>query len=277
MMRACLTPGKMTRMQPILNIALRASRQSSEYINQLLDKQDPAQSDAHASEKMLSHLESTIFQNFFDNIKKSHPTHYLVEPGETLADVKEDSWHINSIHNPGHLLRKLPSCAYSVVHKHQGKTQDVLLANPFSGEEFTASRGGGAALNGRRIRCSSAKNLNTALVATNTWNQFSNHTTPHVITDFMTELTSSVYQTMINGCDALDIAMVASGQIEAAVLTKVDYQSLDASLLLCQEAGVLCGTLNGRLFSEGEDKLVVANPKLFKALVQRLNGYQGKL
>jgi len=84
-------------MQPILNIALRASRQSSEYINQLLDKQDPAQSDANASEKLLSHIESTIFQNFFDNIKKSHPTHFLVQPGETLSEVKEDSWHIQNI------------------------------------------------------------------------------------------------------------------------------------------------------------------------------------
>lgn len=276
MMRALPTLEK-TLMQPILNIALKAARQSSEYINQLLDKQEPAQSDAHASEKLLDHLESTLFQNFFDHIKKSHPTHFLVEPGETLSEVKEDSWHIQSIHNPAHLLRKLPSCAFSVVHKHQGKTQNALLVNPFSDDEFTASRGAGAALNGRRIRCSSTKNLNTALIATNAWNQFSDHPTPHIIGDFMAELANSSYETTISGCDALDIAMVASGQIEAAVLTRLDHLSLDAPLLLCQEAGVLAGTFNGSQFGKGEDKLVVANPKLFKALVQRLNGYQGKL
>jgi len=93
----------------------------------------------------------------------------------------------------------------------------------------------------------------------------------------MSELASSVYQTTISGCDALDIAMVASGQIEAAVLTKVESTFLDAPLLLCQEAGVLAGTFSGGMFSETEDKLVVANPKLFKALVQRLNTYQRKL
>jgi len=264
-------------MQPILNIALRASRQTREYINQIIDKNDPMQADEHANEKVLSHLEESLFQNFFDALKKANPTHFILAPGETLAEVKDDSWHINSFHNPEHLLRKLPSCAYSVVHRHQGKTQNALLVNPASGDEYTTSRGSGAALNGRRIRCTATKSLSHAIIATNTINQFSTHAEGHVISDFMTELSSSVAQILIGNCAALDIAMVASGQIDAAVLTNVDPSELEASLMLCQEAGVLSGTLNGGMFGAKEDKIIVANPKLFKALVQRLNGFQSKL
>ena len=68
--------------------------------------------------------------------------------------------------------------------------------------------------------------------------------------------------------------MVASGQIDAAILTNVNYQEIESALLLCQEAGVLTGTFNGMPFSSKENKIIVANPKLFKGLVQRFNNFQ---
>lgn len=264
-------------MQPILNIALRASRQASEYIIQTIDKNDPKPSESYANAKLLSHLEESLHQNFYDALKKANPTHFIVGLGETLDKTKDDSWHINNIHNPDHLLRKLPSCAYSVLHKHHGKAQNTLLIAPFSNLEFTATRGSGAALNGRRIRCSSAKSLDQAVIATNTLKQFATSDTKHVLSDFMTEISSHVQQVLSGYCDALDIAMVASGQIDAAILTNVNPQEIESALLLCQEAGVLTGTFNGKPFSNKEDKIIVANPKLFKGLVQRLNGFQDRL
>ena len=264
-------------MQPILNIAIRASRQASEYINQTIDKNDPTQSDESANQKLLGHLEESLFQTFFDSLKKANPTHYILAPGETLSEVKEDSWHISNIHNPAHLLRKLPSSAFSIIHRHNGKAQNALLVNPFTGDEFTASRGSGAALNGRRIRCSPVKRISESIITTNILNQRSTHADSHVISDLLTELSTNASQILLNSCDALDIAMVASGQIEAAVLTRTNKQELDAALLFCQEAGALSGSFNGGMFTGTEDKIIVANPKLFKALVQRLNAYQDKL
>ena len=264
-------------MQPILNIALRASRQASEYITQTIDKNDPKPSEAYANAKLLSHLEESLHQNFFDALKKANPTHYIVGLGETLEKTKDDSWQINHIHNADHLLRKLPTCAYSVLHKHQGKSQNTLLVSPFSNLEFTATRGSGAALNGRRIRCSPTKNLDQAVIATNALKQFSTNNEKHILSDFISELGSQVQQILAGYCDALDIAMVASGQIDAAVLINVNFQEIESALLLCQEAGVLTGTFKGMPFSSKEDKIIVANPKLFKGLVQRLNGFQEKI
>lgn len=261
-------------MQPILNIALRASRQACEYITQTIDKNDPKPSESYANAKLLSHLEESLHQNFYDALKKANPTHFIIGFGETLEKTKDDSWQINNIHNPEHLLRKLPSCAFSLLHKHQGKPQNSLLVSPFSSLEFTATRGSGAALNGRRIRCSATKSLDEAVVATNTLKQFTEIQERHVLADFTSELSSQVKQVLASYCDALDIAMVASGQIDAAILTNVHYHEIESALLLCQEAGVLTGTFNGMPFSSKENKLIVANPKLFKGLVQRFNGFQ---
>lgn len=261
-------------MQPILNIALRASRQASEYITQTIDKNDPKPSESYANAKLISHLEESLHQNFFDALKKANPTHFIVGLGETLEQEKDDSWHINNIHNPEHLLRKLPSCAFSVLHKHHGKSQNTLLTSPFSDLEFTATRGSGAALNGRRIRCSDVKSLDQAVVATNALKLFPGAQERHPLEAFSGELASQVKQVLAGYCDVLDIAMVASGQIDAAILTNVNYAEIESALLLCQEAGVLTGTFNGMPFSAKENKLIVANPKLFKGLVQRFNNFQ---
>jgi len=264
-------------MQPILNIALRASRQASEYINQTIDKNDPKPSETLANEKLLSHLEESLYQNFYDALKKANPTHFIVSMGETLDQIKDDSWQINRIHSPDHLLRKLPSCAYSLLHKHHGKSQNALLVSPFSNLEYTATRGSGATLNGRRIRCSATKSLDQAIIATNIFKPFSSSSDRHILADLSIELGAHVQQLLVSHCDALDIAMVASGQIDAAVLTNVNYQEVEAALLLCQEAGLLTGTFNGMPFSSKENKIIVANPKLFKSLAQRLNNFQTRI
>lgn len=263
-------------MKPILNIALRTARQACEYINQNIDQNDPSQSDGSANAKLISHLEATLFQNFFDSLKKANSTHFIIAPDETPSEVKDDTWQVNSIHSPKNLLRKIPSTAFSLVHKSSGKAQNALLVNPTNGDEYTASRGSGAALNGRRIRCTSPKSLSEATVAINTINQFDS--LDHgVVSNFINEVGSSVGQVLVSNCEALDIAMVAAGQIDAAILTRVKASDLEASLLLAQEAGALIGTLNGGVFNDKEDKLIVANPKLFKTLVQRFNTFQARL
>ncbi len=264
-------------MQPILNIALRASRQASEYINQTIDKNDPKPTESLANAKLIAHLEESLYQNFYDALKKANPTHFIVSLGETLEQVKEDSWHINHIQSPDHLLRKLPSCAYSLLHKHQGKAQNALVVSPFSQLEYTATRGSGATLNGRRIRCSATKSLDQAVVATNLFKHFSSASEKHILADLSSELGSQTQQVLVNHCDLLDIAMVASGQIDAAVLINVNFQDIEPALLLCQEAGLLTGTFSGMPYSSKESKLIIANPKLFKLLAQRLNHFQTRL
>ena len=264
-------------MQPIVNIAVRAARQASEYITTNLDKHDSSQSDTNANQKLVAHLEETLHQIFFDSLKKANPNHFIIAPNETPTDDKEDSWKINQFHSAYNLIKRIPSTAFSAINKKSGKAQNTILVNPLNGDEFTASRGKGAALNGRRIRCNATKNLSDATIAINTINQINSFAESHIAGDFINEIATSSALISVSNCPALDVAMVASGQIDAAVLTKVDASELEPALLLCQEAGALIGTFNGGVFNDKQDKLIVANPKLFKGLVQRLNGYQNKL
>lgn len=264
-------------MLPIMNIALRAARQANEYISQAVDKRETSSADASGDVKLITHLEATIFQVLFDSLKPGYPTHYLAEPGETLQSDKEDSWHVLGFNRPDHLLKRFPSSSYSIVHRHQGKAQNALVINPFLDSEFTATRGRGASLNNRRIRCSACKSLSSASVGSNTINQLNNAPQDHAATDFLAELANNVDQVYVSGNNVHDLAMVASGQLDAAILTRSSVVELEAALLLCQESGVLSGSLSGGLLKSADGNVVAANPKLYKALVQRFGGYESKL
>ena len=265
-----------TAMTPILNIALRAVRQANDYIIQSIDKRDPASADAQHDQKLVTHLETTVFQVLLDHLKRGYPNHYVCEPGETLSKEKEDSWHLSGFDNPELFTRRLHGCSYSIVHKHAGKVQNSIIFNVFNGDEYTATRGSGAALNNRRIRCTTARSLNESLIATNICNTLDNNSP--AMKDLNFELCSNANQVLVSGNPVLDLAMVAAGQADVAVLIGTQGRDLEAAQLLCQESGALIGTLGGGIVSTTTtNNIVAANPKLYKALVQRLGGYQSKL
>ncbi|MDX1451473.1 MAG: inositol monophosphatase family protein [Oleiphilaceae bacterium] len=263
-------------MQPILNIALRAARQSSEYIVQAIDRREPANGSLANDLQLIAHLEEVIYNALYDAMKRAHPTHFIAKPGETPKEGKDDVWIVHAIHSPHNLLRKLPETAFSITHWHKGKVQNALVINPITGEEFSASRGSGAALNGRRIRSTAARSIDSTLLLSNTLNQVSGASAPHAVQGLVNELSAQVERMYVGGCDTLDICRVAAGQADALLSLNVELSETTASLMIAREAGMLSGTLTGDLLKGGKSNLVAANPKLFKALVQRFAGWEAK-
>lgn len=264
-------------MQPVINIALRAARQANEYIIQTLDKQPVSFSEPEACAKQIQHIEKTVHRVFFDALKKAYPTHYIAEVGEPLSGEHEYSWAISSIHSPENMLRRLPFTGYSVTCRNKGRVEHGLFINPITGDEYTASRGHGAALNGRRIRVSEIRNLSQSLITSNLLANTRKMENAHVGVDLVAELTQATFDIRATGCEAADLASVAAGHFDAAVLTSVDISELSAVLLICQEAGVLTGEFTGTPTSQGSKRIIAANAKLFKSLIQKVHNYNNRL
>ncbi|MFD2228844.1 inositol monophosphatase family protein [Alkalimarinus sediminis] len=264
-------------MQPVINIALRAARQANEYILQTLDKQPVSFSDPEACAKQIKNLENTVYRVFFDALKKAYPAHHIGEPGEPLSSEHENSWSISRIHSPENMLRNLPFTGYSITCQQKGKIEHALFINPITDDEFSASRGHGAALNGKRIRVSDVRNLNQSLIASNILENTRNMSNPHVGMDLASELIQGTFNIRSTGCEAADLAYVAAGQLDAAVLTDIDMSELPGVLLICQEAGVLTGDFKGIPTAISTKRIIAANAKLFKSLIQKVHNYNARL
>lgn len=264
-------------MQPVINIALRAARQANEHVTYALDKQPVSFSDPEACEKQIKYIEDGIYRVFFDALKKAYPTHYICEPGAPVSDEHDHCWSFSSIHSPENILRNLPFTGYSVACYNKGKIEHAIFINPIAGDEFSASRGHGAALNGRRIRVSDIKNIGQSLLASNLLENTRKMDNPHTGLDLVSDLTRSCFSVRATGCKAADLAYVAAGQFDAAVLTDVDISELPAVLLICQEAGVLTGDFTGIPTTKNSSRIIAANAKLFKSLIQKVHNYNSRL
>ena len=75
-------------------------------------------------------------------------------------------WVIDPLDGTSNYLHGLPHFAVSIAQQVNGRTEHGVIFDPMREELFTASRGGGAYLNNKRIRVSNRITLDEAILAT---------------------------------------------------------------------------------------------------------------
>ena len=144
-------------------------------------------------------------------------------------------------------------------------------------EEFTATRGQGAQLNGRRIRVSAIKGLQGALLATGI--PFRTKQQQHM-DSYLASLKALSHGTAgirRAGSAALDLAYVAAGRFDGFWEMGLCEWDIAAGALLVQEAGGLISDFNGHHEYLGSGNIVAASPKSFKPMLQTIKPLLGNV
>jgi myo-inositol-1(or 4)-monophosphatase len=134
-------------------------------------------------------------------------------------------------------------------------------------ELFTASRGQGAHLDGRRIRISKNTQLERALIGTGFPYRDSNKT----LAPYMRMLEKAMINTAgvrRPGAAALDLCYVAAGRLDAFWETGLSIWDLAAGALIIREAGGIVSGLDG---SEGfleSGHVLAGSPKIYSAVAR---------
>lgn len=260
-------------MHPTVNIALRAARIASEQIARATERLEIIQSEQENVADFVEHVCTNAERVLAGQIHKTNPTHRVVGmhsgeiPCEDGAANPETEWFVNPIDGLTNFAKGLPWYALTLVFREKGKVEHVVLINPTTGEEFTASRGRGAQLNGRRIRVNPTKEFNGSLVALS--KSMGDDSLDQYISVY-SKLTDFGCEVQNAGSLALSLAYVAAGRLEACCLLEVEEESTVPGQLLIQEAGGLMGDLSGKAKVASKGNLIAANPKLFKQLLQGL-------
>jgi len=157
-------------MQPMLNIALRAARSAGEMIFRSIERLDVISVDEKDAKDYVTEVDKAAELMIVQAIRKAYPTHsFLGEEGGVLEGSGEGAdyqWIIDPLDGTTNFVRGVPHFAISIACKHRGRLEHAIVLDPVRQEEFTASRGRGAALNGRRLRVSNRKSLDGALLGT---------------------------------------------------------------------------------------------------------------
>ncbi|MFW5825437.1 MAG: inositol monophosphatase family protein [Marinobacter sp.] len=264
-------------MQPAIKMALRVARQGADYLKAHFERQDIAGNSPGDRQRQLDRVTGNMFENFSEQLQKAYKDHYIAPADDGNAGGQPLSWHIFPVIGADNLLRGIPDFVVALVQKKDGRTENLLLINPVTGEEYSASRGRGAALNSRRMRTSEVRHLSDAVVVSNLLDQARGTDDPLVWGELSAQLAAGSSQVRTTGCSVLDIARVAAGHLDAAVLFRPTAEDLDIGLALANEAGVLSSDFSGNPSSGSTRQLAIANPKLIREVLRTLRPFQARL
>ncbi|UPQ81777.1 MULTISPECIES: inositol-phosphate phosphatase [Pseudomonas] len=258
-------------MQPMLNIALRAARSAGEMIVRSTERLDVISVSEKDARDYVSEIDRTAEQLIVTALRKAYPNHSILgEEGGLLegsGEGKDYLWVIDPLDGTTNFLRGVPHYAVSVACKYRGRLEHAVVLDPVRQEEFTASRGRGAALNGRRLRVSARKSLEGALLGTGfpfRDGQMDN------MDSYLNMFRSLVGQTAglrRAGAASLDLAYVAAGRYDAFWEFGLSEWDMAAGALLIQEAGGLVSDFSGSHDFLQKGQIVAGNTKCFKAVL----------
>src|SRR6202161_4196699 len=153
-------------MQPLLNIGMRAARRAGDFIVRNLSRLDSLKIDTKGRNDFVTDIDRKAEADIIATIRRSHPDHaFLAEESGRTGD-SEFVWIIDPLDGTTNFLHGFPTFAVSIALEIKGRLQHAVVYDPMRQEFFTASRGDGAQLEGRKIRVSTQRTLEGALIGT---------------------------------------------------------------------------------------------------------------
>mgnify|MGYP003577529344 CR=1 FL=1 len=174
-----------------------------------------------------------------DRIKTHYPRHAILAEESGVAPAAEGAqsdwrWIIDPLDGTTNYAHGYPCFCVSMGLEHNGTLEIGVVYDPLRDEVFSAERGQGAALNGKRIHVSPTPNLASALLCTGfpydvrERSEFARHFANFIM---------NAQGVRRDGAAALDLAYVAAGRFDGFWEEGLKPWDVAAGVLLIEEAG----------------------------------------
>jgi myo-inositol-1(or 4)-monophosphatase len=264
-------------MEPMINIALRAARKAGENIVRASDDLHRFEVKAKGVNDFVTEVDINAEQEIIYHLQKAYPDHAILgeESGLLGSEDAEYRWIVDPLDGTTNFIRGLPHYAISIACVYRGKLEHAVVLDPVRREEFTASRGRGAQLNGHRIRVSALTSLEGALLGTGI--PFKDHCDDKIVpySKSIEVLAAQCAGIRRAGAASLDLAYVAAGRLDAFWEIGLAPWDIAAGALLVREAGGLVADIDASDNYMESGNIVCGNPKCFKAVLQTVKPLLG--
>lgn len=192
-----------------------------------------------------------------ERLRSHFPGHSIVaeEGGGNLGD-SEYTWFVDPVDGTTNFAHGFPVFNVTLAVEHKGELVAGVIFDPTRQEMFAAEKGGGAYLNGEKIRVSPVKTLDSALVSTG-FPSRKRHLNINIY--FYWEMAMRTHGVRRAGSAAIDLAYVACGRFESFWEFGLSPWDMAAGILLVEEAGGKCTDMHGAHRDVRGPNLLVTN------------------
>ena len=187
------------------------------------------------------------------------------EEGSARASRSGITWVIDPLDGTVNYFYGLPGWNVSIAAKDEDGVLVGVVHAPSIGSTWSATRGGGAFLNGLPISCNNPIELDRALLGTGF--SYSMEARIHQ-SAVIHDLIPRVRDIRRNGAAAVDLCQVATGGLDGYFEAGLKEWDLAAGGLVAREAGALITGYGGSV--AGEEMVIAAGPHLHRILVNEL-------
>ncbi len=254
----------------MLNFAIQTARDAGHLLAERLGR---ALSISNKSElDLVTEADLASERLIIERIKTNYPRHSILAeesgasaPADRLAS--EWRWIIDPLDGTTNYAHGYPCFCVSMGLAHRGKLELGVIYDPVRDEVFTAERGQGAALNGRRIQVSQTDNLNSALLCTGfpydvrERSEFARHFTNFIM---------NAQGVRRDGSAALDLAYVACGRFDGFWEEGLHPWDVAGAVLMIEEAGGRVSDYDGAPFDIYSAPILASNGLLHEQMMRVL-------
>ncbi|MCC5855685.1 MAG: inositol-1-monophosphatase [Idiomarina sp.] len=257
-------------MHAMLNIAVRAARAAGRVISKASENPQHIEVTTKSLNDFVTNVDKAAEDAIISTIHKSYPRHGILaeESGAKVGDDADYQWIIDPLDGTTNFMRGIPHFCVSIALAVKGVVQHAVVYDPMRDELFTASRGGGAQLNGYRIRVSNAKSLEGTLIATGFPFRMK-----HILPDYL-KVVSSLCEEAADirraGSAALDLVYVACGRLDGYFEAGLHQWDTAAGDLIVREAGGMVTDFGGGTNQAKSGNIVAGNQKVIQGMLNRM-------
>ena len=260
-------------MPPMLNTAIKAARRAGSMINRASLDLERLQVARKGPKDYVTEVDQSVEAAVIDILRTAYPDHgFLGEesgehPGaEGEGKTPEYQWIIDPLDGTSNFIHGFPVYAVSIALAHRGQVVQAVIYDPSRNELFTASRGGGAFLNDRRVRISGQSRYHDAMLSAYVPDS-GGGVSPN---SRFASMLSSCASVRRMGASVLDLAYVACGRLDGFCGVNLKRWDLAAGGLLVLEAGGLIADFQGEQTWYETGSVIAASPKIFTQMLGHL-------
>jgi len=256
--------------EELFDVALEAARAAARVIRDATAGREKLFWEAKGQSDFVSEVDKASEHEITRTVKRRLPAASVL--GEELTPTAVSGQGIVVIADPldgtTNFLHGYPEYSVSIAIARDGILCAGVVLNVPRDEEFTARRGAGAFLNGKRIKVSGLREPPRALIGTG----FPFKTLeklPLYLEQFSLVMrgTAGIRRA---GSAALDLSSVACGRFDAFWELVLAPWDVAAGILMVQEAGGIITDLNGNAPDLAAEAFVAGNPAMHAWLLQTL-------
>jgi myo-inositol-1(or 4)-monophosphatase len=223
---------------------------------------------------LVTEVDVAIERSFRAMIATRFPGHAVLgeEMGGSAAPPPGPCWVFDPIDGTTNFAHGLPIFCASLALEIDGVAQVAAVYDPTRRELFTAERGSGAFLNGRRLRVSGAAALVDAVLVTGF--PYDVHQRVDEIVGLFAAFVGQARAVRRLGSAAIDLCYVAAGRMDGFWESDLKAWDIAGGALIVEQAGGRVTSMSGEPFSSRAGHVLATNMLLHDPMLAVIRDFQ---